>query len=61
MGEGEIGAKTKREAVQLALRTLLRQRQQQDIRRFRGEPALSGDLAAMRTDRRLGAQEASTC
>jgi Arc/MetJ family transcription regulator len=45
------GAKTKREAVELGLRTLLRLRQQQEIRRYRGKLPWSGDLAAMRTDR----------
>ena len=32
-----IGLKTKREAVELGLRTLLRLRQQEDIKRFRGK------------------------
>lgn len=45
------GARTKREAVELGLRTLLRLRRQQDIRRFRGKLSWSGDLDAMRTDR----------
>ena len=45
------GLKTKREAVELGLKTLLRLRQQEDIRRFRGKLAWSGDLEAMRTDR----------
>jgi Arc/MetJ family transcription regulator len=45
------GAKTKREAVELGLKTLLRLRQQQDIRRFRGRLPWSGDLGAMRTDK----------
>ena len=43
------GAKTKREVVELGLKTLLRLRQQQDIRRFRGGLPWSGDLDAMRT------------
>ena len=44
------GLKTKREAVELGLQTLLRLRKQQDIRQFRGKLAWSGDLEAMRTD-----------
>ena len=45
------GVRTKREAVDLALRTLLRLRQQQDIRDYRGKLPWSGDLEAMRADR----------
>ena len=45
------GLKTKREAVELALRTLLRLRQQGRIRRFRGTLNWEGDLDAMRRDR----------
>ena len=45
------GAKSKREAVELGLRTLLRLRQQEEIRRFRGKLNWQGDLDAMRTDR----------
>jgi len=45
------GLKTKREAVELGLRTLLRLRQQAKIRRFRGKLAWEGDLEAMRTDK----------
>ena len=45
------GAKTKREAVELGLRTLLRLRQQEEIRRFRGKLNWQGDLEAMRVDR----------
>jgi Arc/MetJ family transcription regulator len=44
------GLKTKREAVELGLRTLLRLRQQEEIRRFRGKLNWQGDLEAMRTD-----------
>ncbi|MBL8491762.1 MAG: type II toxin-antitoxin system VapB family antitoxin [Rhodocyclaceae bacterium] len=44
------GAKTKREAVELGLRTLVRLRQQAEIRRFRGRLDWQGDLDAMRTD-----------
>jgi Arc/MetJ family transcription regulator len=45
------GLKTKREAVELGLRTLLRLRQQEGIRRYRGKLAWQGDLDGMRTDR----------
>ena len=44
------GAKTKREAVELGLRTLLRLRRQEEIRRFRGKLSWEGDLEAMRLD-----------
>jgi Arc/MetJ family transcription regulator len=45
------GLKTKREAVELGLRTLLRLRKQAEIRRFRGKLNWQGDLDAMRRDR----------
>lgn len=44
------GLKTKREAVELGLRTLVRLRQQEQVRRFRGKLKWEGDLTAMRTD-----------
>jgi Arc/MetJ family transcription regulator len=44
------GLKTKREAVELGLRTLLRLRQQEEIKRFRGKLNWQGDLEAIRTD-----------
>lgn len=44
------GLKTKREAVELGLQTLLRMRQQELIRQHRGKLAWEGDLDAMRTD-----------
>ena len=44
------GIKTKREAVDEALRTLLRLRTQAGIRRLRGKLAWHGDLDAMRSD-----------
>jgi Arc/MetJ family transcription regulator len=44
------GARTKREAVEMGLRTLLRLRQQEGIRAWRGKLAWEGDLDAMRTD-----------
>jgi Arc/MetJ family transcription regulator len=45
------GLKTKREAVELGLRTLLRLRQQEQIKRFRGKLDWQGELDAMRIDR----------
>jgi Arc/MetJ family transcription regulator len=45
------GLKTKREAVELGLRTLLRLKRQGEIRRLRGKLEWQGDLNAMRTDR----------
>jgi Arc/MetJ family transcription regulator len=44
------GLKTKREAVELGLRTLLRLRGQEKIRRFRGKLPWQGDLEALRND-----------
>lgn len=45
------GLRTKREVVELGLRTLLRLRRQQEIRHFRGKLHWQGDLDAMRIDR----------
>jgi Arc/MetJ family transcription regulator len=45
------GARTKREAVELGLRTLLQLRRQADARRLRGKVKWEGDLDAMRTDK----------
>lgn len=45
------GLKTKREAVELGLRTVVRLRKQEDIRRFRGKLHWRGDLDGMRADR----------
>jgi Arc/MetJ family transcription regulator len=44
------GLKTKREAVELGLRTLIQLKQQEAIRSFRGKLRWEGDLAEMRTD-----------
>jgi Arc/MetJ family transcription regulator len=43
------GLKTKREAVELGLRTVIRLRKQSEIRRFRGKLKWQGDLDATRT------------
>lgn len=45
------GLNTKREAVELGLRTLVRLRRQEQVRRFRGKLEWEGNLDAMRTDR----------
>lgn len=45
------GLKTKREAVELGLRTLLRLGQQVHVRELRGKISWQGDLDAMRTDK----------
>jgi Arc/MetJ family transcription regulator len=45
------GLKTKREAVELGLQTLLRLEKQAQIRRFRGKLDWQGDLDAMRAAR----------
>jgi Arc/MetJ family transcription regulator len=45
------GLETKREAVELGLRTLLRLRQQANVKRFRGKLNWQGDLEEMRADR----------
>lgn len=45
------GLKTKREAVELGLRTLVRLDAQAKIKRFRGELDWQGNLDAMRSER----------
>jgi Arc/MetJ family transcription regulator len=45
------GLKTKREAVEEGLRTLVRLQKQAQIRKFRGKLQWKGDLDAMRRDR----------
>ena len=44
------GLKTKREAVEEGLRTLLRLKRQMEIRKFRGRLDWKGDLNEMRSD-----------
>jgi Arc/MetJ family transcription regulator len=44
------GLKTKREAIDLALRTLVRLRRQEEFRRYRDKLTWEGDLEAMRLD-----------
>jgi Arc/MetJ family transcription regulator len=45
------GARSKREAVEMGLKTLLQINQQAAIRRLRGKVQWRGDLDAMRRDR----------
>ena len=45
------GAKTKREAVELGLRTLVQLGRQQHARQLKGKITWEGDLVAMRTDK----------
>ncbi len=45
------GAKTKRDVVELGLRTLLQLRAQEKARELKGSITWEGDLDAMRTDR----------
>lgn len=45
------GAKTKKEVVELGLRTLIRLKKQEKIRDFRGKLKWTGDLDEMRKSR----------
>jgi len=45
------GVKTKREAVELGLRTLIQLGKQEKARQLRGKITWEGDLEAMRTDK----------
>ena len=45
------GLSTKREVVELGLKTLLRLRQQAEIKKLRGKITWDGDLDAMRRDK----------
>lgn len=42
------GARTKKEAVELGLKTLIRLKQQADIRKYRGKLRWTGDLDELR-------------
>jgi Arc/MetJ family transcription regulator len=44
------GLRTKREAVELGLKTLIKLKQQEQIRQFRGKLPWKGDLEKMRSD-----------
>jgi Arc/MetJ family transcription regulator len=45
------GAKTKKEAVELGLKTLIRLKKQEKIREFRGKLPWEGDLDELRSDK----------
>ena len=45
------GIRTKREAVEMGLKTLLKLKEQENIRNYRGKLAWNGDLDEMRTDK----------
>jgi len=45
------GLRTKREAVELALKALLKLKKQESIRNYRGKLNWEGDLDDMRTDK----------
>ena len=45
------GVKTKREAVELGLQTLVDLRRQEQVRQLRGKISWEGDLDATRTDK----------
>lgn len=44
------GLKTKKEAVELGLKTLIRLKQQEDIKAFKGKLTWEGDLNEQRTN-----------
>ena len=44
------GLKTKKEAIELSLKTLIQLKKQEEIRNFRGELSWEGNLEEMRTD-----------
>lgn len=44
------GAKTKREAVEIALKSLIELKKQENIKKFRGKLKWEGDLNDMRTN-----------
>jgi len=45
------GIRTKREAVEMGLKTLLKLQEQENIRNYRGKLAWNGDLDEMRSDK----------
>ncbi|MCP9913663.1 type II toxin-antitoxin system VapB family antitoxin [Cyanobium sp. BA20m-14] len=51
------GARSKREAVELGLRTLVKLQQQREIRAFRGCLDWEGDLEAQRLDEEPAAKQ----
>jgi Arc/MetJ family transcription regulator len=51
------GARSKREAVEMGLRTLVKLQQQAEIRAFRGRLAWEGDLEDQRLDQQTKAAQ----
>jgi Arc/MetJ family transcription regulator len=51
------GARSKREAVEMGLRTLVKLQQQKEIRAFRGRLAWEGDLEDQRLDQQTKAAQ----
>ncbi len=45
------GSKTKREVVEMGLKTLIKLKKQENIKRFKGKLKWDGDLGDMRLDR----------
>jgi len=45
------GLKTKREAVEMALKSLIELKKQENLKKFRGKLKWEGDLDDMRTDK----------
>jgi len=45
------GVKTKREAVEMALKSLIELKKQENLKKFRGKLKWEGDLDDMRTDK----------
>lgn len=54
------GARTKREAVEIGLRTLVKLEQQKRIKAFRGRMAWDGDLNSLRQDETAAGTEPSS-
>ncbi|HEU4959548.1 MAG: type II toxin-antitoxin system VapB family antitoxin [Sphingomonas sp.] len=48
--QAALGARTKRETVEIALERVVQLKRQEEIRKYRGKLAWKGDLDAMRRD-----------
>jgi len=48
--QAALGARTKRETVEIALERVVQLKRQEEIRKYRGKLAWEGDLDAMRRD-----------
>jgi len=53
--------RSKRQGVELALRTLVNLQQQAEIRAFRGRLIWAGDLETQRLDHAIGERQAGSC